>query len=963
MLASASGVRDPHCVVDDEKPLVGRYALGEVLGSGGMGVVHAAFDPLLDRRIALKLIKGSARADEADPSERPTTATGSRTRVDRERLRDEARALAQLAHPNIVEVFDVGVHGNGVFLAMELVEGQSLRSWIEAAPRTWSEVLAVYVPTALALAAAHGVGIVHGDMKPDNVLRGHDGRIKVVDFGLAQAASTDMHDDRERVLEIFGTPPYLAPECWHDRQRTAASDQFAFFVSMFEALWARRPFIAEGRDFTALHAKIVAGLEDVPATPAVPRALASAVLRGLSRRPRDRFVDMHAAIATLRSVAMADRRRAVGRRALLAGAAVLGTSGAVVAGSDAWRTVQRERAVTACRAQAQTAGAVWNDDAKARVAGAMATAAPNLGSATFERIAPLLDDHVAQLTVAYEASCDVADDDRALATLREVCLDERREALGATIDVLADPEPEVVVAAVQSVATLPAISRCTDDAWLAAQPTLPVDPAVRGRVAVLQRQLMVAERLGATARNQAGLELAQRVLDDARALGDAPMLARAELAVALRMAAGEATASEWLAVLDALQAAYFATLEAHDHASAARAAVASAQLLGKRLGRIDDALQWCRHADARLAAIAVPDGELTALRHVACSGVLAQAGRTSDALAAAQLGLELRIDRFGVDHPLVAAAHSAIGAALATEHRNDDALARFAIAKEISVRTLGPQHPEVATILSNMATIELSRGAYSAGRALGEQALAIREASFGRDHVDVATSLVTIGWAAYSENDLTLAATNFRRAIEIRETKLGRDHPAVATVLGNLSIVVRAQGHCTEAVELVARALAIAEARAAQPAAAISALLGLADARVACGEPQRALVAYRDALQRAEQAGAPAAPERRRALRGEGKAELALGHPARAIAPLQTALGEQLRVGEDPLAVAETEYLLAKAIHDTHGDPRHATGLGLLAHFTALATGPRATADAGEIAAWLRDTTTSRRTP
>ncbi|MCA9637679.1 MAG: serine/threonine protein kinase, partial [Myxococcales bacterium] len=149
---------------------IGRYLVLARLGAGGMGVVYAAYDPELDRKVAVKLLRSGGH----DPRGRA-------------RLLREAQALAKLAHPNVVAVHDVGTVGAQIFVAMEFVEGMTLRRWLAARPRAWPEIVEVFVAVGRGLAAAHAAGLVHRDLKPDNVMVGSDGRARVMDFGLAHA--------------------------------------------------------------------------------------------------------------------------------------------------------------------------------------------------------------------------------------------------------------------------------------------------------------------------------------------------------------------------------------------------------------------------------------------------------------------------------------------------------------------------------------------------------------------------------------------------------------------------------------------------------------------------------------------------------------------------------------------------------------------------------------------------------
>lgn len=275
---------------------VGRYLVLSSLGAGGMGVVFAAYDPQLDRKVALKLLRANlgANAQEA-----------------RTRLKREAQAIAQLNHPNVVGVYDVGTTKEGdVYIAMEFVEGDTLTTWLKRWPRTWREILEVFQQAAQGLMAAHSVGLLHRDFKPDNVLVGTDGRVRVTDFGLARsvflddsargatptidgrtpqttpAAGSPLRVDLTATGTVLGTPRYMPPEQLMGPNIDARADQFSFCVALYEALWGTHPLPG---------ATSVSMLErDDKAIPPpegskVPASIARAVMRGLEKERSKRF--------------------------------------------------------------------------------------------------------------------------------------------------------------------------------------------------------------------------------------------------------------------------------------------------------------------------------------------------------------------------------------------------------------------------------------------------------------------------------------------------------------------------------------------------------------------------------------------------------------------------------------------------------------------------------------------------
>src|SRR3954468_8020130 len=206
---------------------IGRYTVLERIGAGGMGVVYAVLDPELDRKVAVKLL----RAGEGSASRRAELEY---------RLVGEARAMAQLAHPNVVTVFEIGRFGDQLFLAMEFVEGHTLRDWLAEKPRSWREIVEVFAAAGEGLATVHAAGLVHRDFKPTNVLVGRDGRPRVTDFGLVQDGSPGTARGA-----IAGTPYYMSPEQFRGEPADARSDQFSFCVALFAALHGVRPFEAD----------------------------------------------------------------------------------------------------------------------------------------------------------------------------------------------------------------------------------------------------------------------------------------------------------------------------------------------------------------------------------------------------------------------------------------------------------------------------------------------------------------------------------------------------------------------------------------------------------------------------------------------------------------------------------------------------------------------------------------------
>ena len=306
----------------------GRYELVEEIGSGAMGVVWAARDMDLDRHVALKLIRSGGRS-------LPEL---------RGRLLGEARAMARLSHPNVVTVHDVGTTEDGLFIAMEHLDGGTLDKWLDASPRSWREVVDKFVEAGRGLAEAHRAGLVHRDFKPENVLLGRDGVARVADFGLALpvaestgATGESGAGERERAVTeegvLVGTLAFMAPEQLLGQRATARSDQFGFSVALYEALYGIRPFGGQSCEMPAavlLTAIIEGCIAPPPPGRRVPGRLHRLIVRGLACEPEDRWATMDALVAELEEC----RARALPTWIAAPVAAVAGLAGRMARGAN-----------------------------------------------------------------------------------------------------------------------------------------------------------------------------------------------------------------------------------------------------------------------------------------------------------------------------------------------------------------------------------------------------------------------------------------------------------------------------------------------------------------------------------------------------------------------------------------------------------------------------------------------------
>ncbi len=757
---------------------VGRYRVLDCVGVGGMGVVYAAYDPVLDRRVALKLLRG--------------TSDGRGSQGRNARLLREAQALAKLTHPNVITVHDVGTWQTQVFVAMEYVEGQTLKAWLRVR-RTWAELREVFVAAGRGLAAAHGADLVHRDFKPDNVLIGRDGRVRVTDFGLARwgqaprgeadlratdelriSSSTGLVVDRPEPSPVVsltetgslvGTPAYMAPEQYEQRPADAASDQFAFCVALFEAIYGERPFA--GRTVAELASNVLEGrLSGAAHEVVVPRAVRQALRRGLSRRSSDRFASMDELLALL--------EQRPGRRVrgwVLAAAPVV-----VLGGVGLWAYAQADVSRSPfCRTERGLA-AVWQLERREAIAAAFLATGVAYASDTIERALPAVDEYVAEWERLRARSCEpeaVILEGPGGAALRERCLDRRRVALEALLEGFEGATPETVARAVGSVAALPELAPCGDPEALMAELPPQVAPEQRDAVERMRSELARGEGLLAGGRYTEALALARRLDAEAEALGHRPLQAETRhLLGRLYDLTGSAEQAD-----AALEEAGLLAAASRHRRVLARALVDQVYVLGVTMARMDEAGKVARRARAELeAAGMLATGESALLLN---EGSVAY--RRGDYEAAAECfrrALALR-DRDRDPLRWADAAFNLATLTLMTGHEHE-AVVQLRELTAVYEQALGPMHPEVAEGYHNLGSAYLGAGMVSEALVALERAEDVRRHVLGVEHPQYAASLGALGNALAAAGRAEEGLRHTERSLEILE-HLGTDPVSTAT--------------------------------------------------------------------------------------------------------------------------------------------------------------------------------------
>ncbi len=491
----------------------GRYHIIERIAGGGMGVVYAAYDPDLDRRVALKVVHPKRTHDER--------AQG--------RLITEARALAKLDHPNVVKVHDVVTHEGTVVIVMELVVGETLAAWAQQ-PQTWREAVRLYQQAAQGLVAAHGVGVVHRDFKPSNAIIGADGRVRVLDFGLARfgevAAETGQVNQATPASnltetgDILGTLSYAAPEQLRGETTTAASDQFSWCVSLHHAVEGVAPFTGNTPEerLRSIEAKTVTLGEASRDVPAWLRAL---IARGLSPDPNDRYPDMAALVGEL--------LRPRGWRRYRIPMLAAGVFGIGIATTLLVRGAPDDE----CDGGRGQLERVWNSALRETVRHMFDAIDAPYSREVRDRVIAGLDRYANDWSDSHLAACRdhrrgaISPD---LLDRRMICLEERLSDLHAATSVVNRSDGGSLPKVVDVVANMPAIARCSDLERLRSDVEPPEGELLRERVRIVRNKISEAEALARAGRSEPARKAATDALDGAIATPYPPVQVEAALA-------------------------------------------------------------------------------------------------------------------------------------------------------------------------------------------------------------------------------------------------------------------------------------------------------------------------------------------------------------------------------------------------------------------------------------------------
>lgn len=647
---------------------IGRYVLVEELGAGGIGVVIKAYDPKLDRAIALKLLHRSNLDDDA-----------------RARFEREAQAIARLRHTNVVTVYDVGEHDGEPYLAMELIRGGSLAGWLSAERRSTPDILRVFRLAAHGLIAAHDQGIVHRDFKPANVLLDEDGSVKVADFGLARSVgaveppssqetseSPSLELTLTRTGTVLGTPAYMAPEQLAGSAVDARADQYSFCVSLYEALVGARPEPDAGLTFPAGR---------------VPLRLQRALRRGLASNPAARFGSMHDLVAAMSS---SGRRTSV----IAAVGALAVTAAAVSYGAYTDRPA-------ACANLGEQIERLWTAETRAAIAPPFTEGHPQ-GPQIAERLVATVDRAVAAWTRERTNACLATtrgEQSSDMLDRRMLCYERQLTTLTAYVDAWkSGPDVSGIENSVSRFEAAFDLAECGADRLLAApeQPTTPEAKAVMQLVDRARAQRLLRHR-------ERTIELAEEAVAAARALGADAILAEALFQQAQALQSMQRDEQS----LEPLHEATGAASRAGHQRLLILVIGDLAFTLAEKLGRVDEGVRLGRVAFAM--SLAFPDDlELRARVSADLGLALQRAARLDESETYLRIALDAQRQ---LDRPYdLFQALNGVGNTLRDRGKLNEAEPLFVEAVELIERLEGRSTRFSRAALNNLASVYSERG-------------------------------------------------------------------------------------------------------------------------------------------------------------------------------------------------------------------------------------------------------------
>lgn len=928
---------------DAQRPtLIGKYVVLRRIGGGAMGDVYLAWHEGLERSDAIKLVHPGAGHGDSD----------------RKRLLREAQALARLTHDNVIRVHDSGIHDGRVYIAMEYVKGVTLGKWQNG--KAWRDILATYIKAGRGLQAAHAVvlddgdrpgpanapppvrrGLVHRDFKPDNVLIGDDGRVRVADFGLAVPLDRADDDDPQisatRPLDmrltathaVMGTPFYSAPEVLGGAPAGARSDQFSFCVALYEALYAQHPYFADeaGRQASRASTGSVSALATAPnrrellravcrgpvrspRRTEVPRRVFAVLARGLAREPVERYPSMAELLVEL--------ERDTHRRTLWTTGSLttLGLTTGLI-----YSQVRPIAPPDACvDVEGEVAG-LWDGPRRADVRAAFARTGVPHAEASFAAVDRAFAAYLTAWTRSRANACDDTYTHGALGLdlhqLNMACLDHRKDLVGLVVDELAHVSADTVDTALERIESLPRLGDCDDRLILRHTCTVDKHDPGDARVREALRPAHAAEMSG---RFLEAEPIAARAVVAARTHGTAALAAEAYYIhgrILTELGRPEVANEVLLAAIHAAEQAGCDALAADLGTHVVKLVALNSDL------PVEHGVAWAHYTDAKLAAL--PDDDLRRADALSDRGLLRE--RRLKDLASAERdyrrSLELR-ER----HPTSTIAaralnHLNLGSILARRHELGPAAAALEASISLYRQAYGEYSPVLWKPLFNLGLVAVEARRFDAAEHALTQALGFARNAFGPQHRKVFETHAALTALYIDEGRPERAREHARLASEACDSHLSRTDRLCLDLRRQLAHALELCGESLEALEVREQLLAtmLVQNDPAQGEARLEVAISLASLRrwePVLEQTDAALAAF------GSDAGDPRVAD---ASLFRGDALLHLDRPDEAITSYRRALDAWKDDPSADSARASAQWGLARALCASKGDPELARSL------------------------------------
>lgn len=760
-----------------------------------MGIVYLAHDPGLDRQVAVKILKGT---------------------FDQARLIREGKALAKLAHENVVTVYDVGERDGHAWLSMEYLTGVTLDVWLkpEGRSRSWNEVLRVMLAAGRGVAAAHRADLIHRDLKPSNLFIGGDGRARVVDFGLVKTTNPGNFDEkavagaRVDASAPFttltppgmapGTPAYMSPEQSRGLALDARSDQYSFCAVLWYALHGTRPF-SEQSTGTPRSSRSC----NRRSMPSVPTWLNRILTRGLATDPNKRWPTMDALLAALES-GTARRRRAW--LAISVGVVMLGLL--ISWGMLRW---DRARRVAMCAARGGEISAVWNAETKVAIRHALTSTGVGFAASTYDQVVSHFDQWAGDWSSKRVQACLEGEVEGTqsveLYDRSKACFSERREEFGALVALLRSADRIVARRAAPAAAEFPGLQSCVEKSALELRPAPPRDPAMRVNVTDVRQELMQMRALEFAGKYNSALEGTELLLIAATKVGHEPLIVETGLLVG-KLASRVGRLDRAVQVLSRVYV-QAGTLGLDEFA--AWAAIELVDTTGHVQSKYSHGWLWAQSAELFVGRLDLNDKFIHGILLQNLASIATDEGKFEEAYELDKKALDITMGTLGPNHPGVAIGYANLAGSLRGLGRLDEAQALAEQSLATYETSVGKNHPLNATALMTLGNIQQERADYESALSYFERALQIEQDAGFTDSPKFADQMNSAGNACKRLGRYDQARMYYQNALDLREQLFGSENADVAATLDALGTLYAEQGDALQARALYERALRIME--------------------------------------------------------------------------------------------------------------------------------------------------------